>query len=112
MSDDIVVTPKTGGDTPVAGYSEDKIRPIASLVGLDIHNLSDGDTKSLQAIYDYIRGDAKEMTELELLSKVRSLEQRLGLTSLGERRVDKLYRYVKLQSQIEGLEKQRDRELR
>ena len=112
MTDGVVVTAK-GSEAPAdQGFNVDNIRPIAGLVGLDTHNLSDTDTKQLNDIYEFIRGDAKEMTELELLSKVRSLEQKLGLTSLGERRVDKLYRYVKLQSQIDGLERQRDRELR
>lgn len=112
MSDGIVVTAKSSEAPVDQGFNVDNIRPIAGLVGLDTHNLSDTDSKQLSDIYDFIRGDAKEMTELELLSKVRGLEQKLGLTSLGERRVDKLYRYVKLQSQIDGLERQRDRELR
>lgn len=112
MADGITVTAK-GTEAPAdQGFNVDNIRPIAGLVGLDTHSLSDTDTKQLTDIYEFIRGDAKEMTELELLSKVRELEQRLGLTNLGERRVDKLYRYVKLQSQIEGLTKQRDKELR
>jgi hypothetical protein len=34
------------------------------------------------------------------------------MTSLGERRVDKLSRYVKLQGQIDNLTKARDSELR
>lgn len=110
--DGVTVTPKTSPVSPDQGFTADNTRPIASMLGLDTHDISDGDNKSLKDIYDYLRGDAKEMTELELLSKVRSLEQRLGLTSLGERRVDKIYRYVKLQSQIENLEKARDRELR
>lgn len=111
MADGITVT---AVDAPSIdeGYVKDNINPIAGLMGLDTHALSDADTKSIQAIYEFVRGDAKEMTSLEMLAKVRSLEQRLGMTSLGERRVDKLYRYVKLQSQIDGLEKQRDRELR
>lgn len=93
-------------------YNHDAVRPVAGLLGLNTHNLSDTDTKALQSIYDFARGDNKEMTELELLHNVRQIEQKLGLTSLGERRVDKLYRYVKLQSQIDGLTRARDRELR
>lgn len=112
MSDAIIVTPKVSAEPSTADYVADDIHGIAGLVGLDAHNLSDGDKTSLKVIYDFVRADNAEMTELELLSKVRSLEQRLGLANLGERRVDKLYRYVKLQSQIEGLEKARDRELR
>lgn len=109
---DIVATPKVAATDVSPDYVADDIRPIAGLVGLDSHSLSDTDKASLQAVYAFIRGDNKEMTELELLSKVRSLEQRLGMTSLGERRIDKIARYVKLQGQIDGLSKARDRELR
>lgn len=111
--DDVTVTPKApapGADDP--GYDFKAITPIAGLVGLDTHNLSPSDSDALQKIYEFVRGDAKEMTELELLSKVRSLEQQLGMTGLGERRVDKLYRYVKLQGQINHLSAIRDKELR
>ena len=110
--DGISVTPKAAPQAADIGYNEDNIRPIAGLVGLDTHKLSSTDSEALQKIYDYVRGDAKEMTELEMLHGVRELEQKLGMTNLGERRVDKLYRYVKLQSQIDGLTKARDRELR
>jgi len=110
--DGITVTAKASPETASPAYNEDNVRPIAGLLGLDTHNVADMDSKSLQAIYDYVRGDNKEMTELELLHGVRELEQKLGMTNLGERRLDKVYRYVKLQSQIDGLSKERDRELR
>lgn len=110
--DEITVTPKSTSVAASPDYNYDELNPIAGLVGLDTHNLSDSDKSSLKSIYDFVRGDSKEMTELEMLSKVRSLEQRLGLTSLGERRIDKIFRYVKLQGQIDGLSKARDRELR
>lgn len=110
--DEITVTPKASVASALETYAYDEVYPIAGLVGLDTHNLSDTDKPILKSIYDFMRGDAKEMTDLEMLHKVRELENRLGLTSLGERRVDKLYRYVKLQSQIDGLTSQRDRELR
>lgn len=111
--DGITVTPKTTPVDPAQKeYSFDEVRPIAGLLGLDTSKLSDIDSKNIKSIYDFVRGEEKEMTELELLHKVRQIEQKLGLTSLGERRVDKLYRYVKLQGQIDNLSKARDRELR
>lgn len=106
-----VVTKALPIDAPQE-FSKDEINPIAGLVGLDTHNLNDTDKTSLRAIYDFVRGDSKEMTEMELLHQVRQLENRLGFPNLGERRIDKIYRYVKLQSQIENLTKSRDRELR
>lgn len=112
MADGITITPKTTPPIPAQEYSFDEVRPIAGMLGLDVHTLPETDKANIQQIYDFVRADNKEMTEIELLHKVRELEQKLGLTTLGERRVDKLYRYVKLQSQIDNLSKARDRELR
>ena len=83
MTDGITVTPKTTtGDAP-QGYNHDDITPIAGMLGLDTRSLADTDSKALDAIYKFVRGDAKEMTQVELLHKVRELENRLGMTSLG-----------------------------
>ena len=109
---DISVTPKSVSTPVDMTYVADNIHPIASMLGLDTHNLSDSDQSAVAKIYEFIRGDAKEMTELEVLHQVRELENRLGMTNLGERRLDKVYRYVKLQSQIDRLSNARDRELR
>jgi hypothetical protein len=113
MSTDGITVTTTANETPVTqGFNHDSIKPIAGFLGLDTSNLTDTDTKYVRSIYEFLRGDEEEMTELELLSKLRTLENRLGMTSLGERRLDKIYRYVTIQSQIEDLEKARDRELR
>jgi len=110
--DGITVTPKAVPQSPDVGYAYDEIHPIAGLLGLDTHKLADSDARAIKQVYDFVRGDAQEMTELELLHKVRELENRLGMTKLGERRIDKVYRYVKLQSQIDNLSQARDSELR
>jgi len=112
MSDIVTVVSKPVDAPTTNGYSFNEVNPIAGLLGLDTHNISDSDAQTIKSIHDFIRGDSKEMTELEMLHKVRELENRLGLTSLGERRLDKIARYVKLQSQIDNLTKSRDRELR
>lgn len=110
--DGISVAPKATSEPTTQSYSFDEVRPIAGMLGLDTHALQETDKANIKQIYDFVRGDNKEMNELELLTKVRALEQRLGLASLGERRVDKIYRYVKLQSQIDNLSAQRDLEMR
>lgn len=112
MNDGVVVTSKVSAETPDSGFSASDTLPIAGLLGLDTHNLKATDTNYLQEIYDFVRGDSKEMTPLEVLAKVRNLENRLGIPRLGERRLDKVYRYVKLQSQIDNLSKELNGELR
>lgn len=110
--DGVTVVAKASPVAVDGAFVKDNTFPIASYIGLDTHKISDADQQTLQNIYDFVRGDAKEMTELEMLSKIRELENRLGMTSLGERRLDKVARYVKLQSQIDNLSKARDGELR
>lgn len=112
MSDAVVVTPKVSAAPAEQGFAKDEVTPIAGLLGLDTHNVSDTDAQAIKAIYDFVRGEDSEITELELLHRVRQIEQKLGFTSLGERRLDKVHRYVKLQGQIDSLTKARDRELR
>jgi len=108
----VSVVAKSTPVAPTQEHSYDEIHPIAGLLGLDTKALTTSDTANLKAVYDFVRADAPEMTELELLHKVRQLENKLGFTSLGERRIDRVFRYVKLQSQISNLEKVRDREFK
>ena len=108
----VTVTPLAAPAAPDSGFNTDNIHPIARALGIESFNLTNGDNQQLTEIYDFLRGDTPEMTQLELLSKLRTLEQQLGIPSLGERRLDKVHRYVKIQSQIRGLERQRDKELR
>ena len=73
---------------------------------------SDGDSDKLDQIAEYFRGDNKEFSDIDLLQAVRHLEVKLGTPQIGQKRLDVLYNYVKLQSQIESFEKDRDRLLR
>ena len=67
-----------------------------------------GDATKLDAIADFFRGDEKEFTDIDLLQAVRHIESRLGTPELNERRIDRIFRYVTLQHQIDNLGKERD----
>jgi len=75
-------------------------------------NAAPADADKLSAISDFFKGDKPEFTDIDLLQEVRHLEVKLGAPPLNGRRIDQVYQYVKLQSQIKGLEKQRDAFLR
>lgn len=63
----------------------------ASLLGLN--EVSDEDAVKIEKIEEFLKEEDKEKA-------VRELDNKLGPTSLGERRIDKVYRYVKLQSLV------------
>lgn len=104
--DGVSITPKNPAAPADQGFNLSETAPVASFLSVD--NSDD----RLQRIVDYFKEDGKELMEADLLWKIRSLETRLGHPSLGEKRIDKIYRYIKLQSQIDGLRQRRDRELR
>lgn len=66
----------------------------------------------LSKIAEFVRADRTEFSDIDLLQAVRGIETRLGTPRIGEKRIDLLYNYIKLQGQIEGLEKERDSLLR
>lgn len=71
-------------------------------------NASSSDNDKLSAIAEFFRGDKPEFTDIDLLQAVRGIEARLGTPELNERRVDRIFRYVQIQRQIDGLEKERE----
>lgn len=109
MSEDITIVPKTAATTEQAEYDAKEAAPLAGFLGIE--KPSDADSKQLETILNYFK-DGKEMTQSELLNHVKQLELRLGTPAIGERRIDLIYRYVKLNSQIQGLEKERNALLR
>lgn len=110
MADTVTVTPKTDLPTADQKYSFNEVRPLAGLLG--ISTPTDNESTMLKEMAEFFRADKKEFTDIELLHEFRQLENRLGFPSLGERRIDKVYRYIKLQRQIDSLTKQRDKEIR
>lgn len=85
-----------------------------TLIGVDNQpligflNAAPADSDKINAIADFFRGDEKEFTDIDLLQAVRHIESRLGTPALNERRVDRIYQYIKLQGTIDNLSKERD----
>lgn len=104
--DGVTVTTKSPPTEPSQGFTADSTAPVASFLSADPAD------NRLSEIADFFREEGKDLLQADLLWKLRSLENRLGVPSLGEKRIDKIYRYIKLQSQIDSLSKQRDGELR
>ncbi len=98
----VVVEMKTPISGQLGAFTHDN-QPLAGFL-----NAAPKDTDKLSAIADFFRGDEKEFTDIDLLQAVRHIESRLGTPQLNERRVDRVFRYVQIQRQIDGLAKERD----
>lgn len=87
---------------------KDDLSPLAGFLNSDLH----ADSDRLQEIVNYFRAESKEFSEIDLLNAVRSLETKLGAPRLGEKRIDQVHAYVKLQRQIDVMSHERDALLR
>lgn len=106
MDESIEVEFKTPVGDALGSYVRDN-SPLAGFLGA-----ISKDADKLSAISDFFRGDQKEFTDIDLLQAVRHIEARLGTPELNERRVDRVFRYITIQRQMDGLEKERDTLLR
>ncbi len=71
-------------------------------------NLPNKDMDKLVDIYSWAKNGLEELTMGNVLQKISSLEVRLGAPHLNESRYDKLWNWVKLESQINDLRKQQE----
>jgi hypothetical protein len=62
--------------------------------------------EKMATIFDYFADESKTIGEL--LYNMRILESRLGSPALGESRLQKMYNYIRITSDIKDKEKQRD----
>lgn len=121
MAEEVKVTPKT--ETPSLEKSieeglkvgsnippQQHISPLASFLNVDTQDPKT--TEKLNYIYTELRQDTKEFNEGDMLHKLRSLEQRMGMPALGESRIGKIYNYLRASEQVRKAEKLRDAYLR
>ena len=62
--------------------------------------------EQLQTVWSYIKQQGEERPISDLIWEVINLEQTIGAPKLGESRLDKLYRYVKLRIQEARIKEQ------
>jgi len=97
--------------TPMGGSNVPFVKDNQALAGF-LNADGSSDLDKLSTIAEFLRGDKQEFTDIDLLQAVRHIEARLGTPALNERRVDRILRYVTIQNQMDGLEKERDTLLR
>lgn len=113
MDDSVLGAVEVSLPTSLAGiadhtYTPSELEPLAGFLGSHAR----ADESKLQTIADFFRSGKTEFSDIDLLQAVRHLETKLGTPKIGEKRIDMVYRYVKLQGQIDSISKERDALLR
>lgn len=103
MSDGITAIPKTDSTSTTQSSEpavvKDDTAPLQRYFGVD------GDSEGkLKTIYETLRSDKPEYNEIDLLTDLRGTIQKLGAPALGESVLDMVYRYSKIQNQINSLQ--------
>ena len=81
--------------------------PIFSHFNIDISSSNEKDRVRLKEIYSWANDDGvKDIGDM--LLKIKTLENSLGSPTIGESRVDRVWRWVALQNRITDLRKQQD----
>lgn len=81
---------------------------IFSYFGVDFANITDNEKSKLKDIYEWAVGNEIEKPSLgDTMEKLSKLERNLGVPLYGEKRSDRLWRWVKLSLQINELDKRR-----
>lgn len=85
--------------TPLAGF-------------LSISEPTAEQREQLKAVWAYAENSTEDKSTASLLYAIQKIENRLSSPRLGETRLDKVYRYVKLQKQVDIATKMRDNMMR
>ena len=86
--------------------SADHIEHLAIANRFNISTPTKEENEKLQTIWSYVKQQGDERPMSDIIWEVISLEQTLGAPKLGETRLDKLYRYVKLRVQESRIQEQ------
>lgn len=74
----------------------DSIEHLAIAERFNITSPTKEENEKLQTIWDYVKAKGGERSMGDVIWDVINLEQTIGSPNLGQTRLDKLYKYVKL----------------
>ena len=75
---------------------------------INLGTIPQQEISKLKDIYEWAKTKCDEPTIGNVLQKISSLENSLGSPAIGEKRWDKVWNFIRLQRQIDDLEKRRD----
>jgi len=80
---------------------------VPNFFNIDAFKASETETTRMNEIYSWAKNKVPEGTLGDVITKISELERQLGATVVGESRIDKMWRWTKIQRRIEDLEKER-----
>jgi hypothetical protein len=80
---------------------------ISDYFNVDTFKLDQKEKERMNEIYLWAKSKTPEGTMGDIMTKISTLERQLGATAIGDKRMDKMWRWVKLANRIEDLEKER-----
>lgn len=99
-----VTASETHKDLEWAGIPVD----IYNHFNVELGKADEKETKKLKDIYEWAKSRCEEPTLGNVMSRVASLENQLGVPDIGTRRYDKMWNWVRLSRQMEDLDKRRE----
>lgn len=90
-----------------------QVDEFSSLTSMfDVDNPSEQEREQLKTIWEWAKNSTDQKTIPSILYAVQQLENRLSSPSVDETRLNKIYRYVELQRQVDMATKRRDEMMR
>lgn len=99
VSSPSAITSDVDHSTPLAGF-------------LNVSQPTAEQREQLKTVWAYAENSTEDKSVASLLYAIQKIENRLSSPKLGETRLDKVYRYVKLQKQVDIATKMRDSMMR
>ena len=75
--------------------------------GVSLGEATSGENKKLREIYDIVNDGLEERTIGNVMQHLSNLDLKMGATPIGERRLDRIWAYLKLTHNIRELDKRR-----
>lgn len=78
---------------------------IINYFNIDIRNVDNRENSQLSEIYKLLKNDSK--TDSDVILEISTIERKLGSPAYNESRYGKIWSYLKINSRIEDMEKQK-----
>jgi uncharacterized protein YeeX (DUF496 family) len=95
------------GQDPISAPSvTDSVQHLAIADRYGIVNANTQENEKLQTLWDYAKSKAQSEDIQEVIWQVINLENTLGAPRIGEQRLDRLYKYIRLRKQEANIQRE------
>jgi len=98
-------------NTPSVGFNSFQYDGVDlslyNLFGIDIQHAEETEKGRLREISEWISSDLQEKSIGNIMSEIRKVEMKLGATPYGEKKLNRIWNYLKVSQKIKDLDLQR-----